>query len=393
VEVWAAARPTFDDERFGRLKREQSSLQLLDLARDVSPIQEATDLRDLFAALAHSVLKTINADGVLVSLVDHSRDLIVDIAASVVPPYRLNTVAEEYPLSRYPATRRVIETGRALEVSISDPTADGNERKLLAEMGAARLLLSRLTVEGRGIGTVEAYRVNDRAFRKDDPRQVELLVSFAANAYSRIKLAERLEAHYTETIEALMSALEARDPATQAHTGRIRDLSLSLAATLQLSAEGRRAIRLGAILHDVGKIGIPDAILRKPGPLSQEEWAMMRLHPEIGARMLQGIDFLSGSLPIIRHHHERWDGSGYPDQLAGEDIPIGARIVAVCDAFDAMTSDRPYRSAMSIEEASAEIRGCAGTHFDPLCAEMLVEIIDKMTLGENMEQRLVRFAG
>jgi HD-GYP domain-containing protein (c-di-GMP phosphodiesterase class II) len=142
----------------------------------------------------------------------------------------------------------------------------------------------------------------------------------------------------------------------------------------------------------VGKIGVSDAILGKQGPLTEEEWAVMRRHPEIGVRMLSGIDFLADVLPVIRHHHERWDGNGYPKGLAGDAIPLGARIVAVCDAFDAMVSDRPYRRAMSVDDAYAEILACSGTQFDPKCAAVLTEVIKKMGLQGHFEEKLVRFA-
>ena len=367
-------------------------LPISDLARDVAPIQEATDLRDLFAALAQAVLRTLWVDAVFVSLFDDERDVLVDYAAAVGPKHKPNMLVEEYSLADFPATRTVIDSGESLEISVSDPYADLAESRYLTEIGFARALISRLDVEGRGIGVVEAFRVEDRPFRKDDPHHVDLLVGFAANAYARIRLAERLESHYTETIEALSSALEARDPYTEAHTGRIRDLAGAMAVAMRLPADVRRAVRLGALLHDVGKIGIADSILRKAGPLDVSEWEQMRLHPEIGERMLRGIAFLEHALPAIRSHHERWDGGGYPDGSAGEDIPIAARIIAVCDAFDAMTSDRPYRKAMSVEAACDEIRRCAGTQFDPTCAMLLVEMVKNMGDTEGLEARFVRYA-
>jgi HD-GYP domain-containing protein (c-di-GMP phosphodiesterase class II) len=166
---------------------------------------------------------------------------------------------------------------------------------------------------------------------------------------------------------------------------------MALSVAMQLSGEQRRAVKLGSILHDVGKIGIPDAILRKPGKLTDEEWQVMKTHALVGEKMLHSVDFLRPALPIIRHHHERWDGGGYPDGVAGADIPIGARIVAVCDSFDAMTSDRPYRRAMSIQDAFNELLSCAGSQFDPKCAALLVDVVSHM--GEQrLEERFVRYA-
>ena len=166
---------------------------------------------------------------------------------------------------------------------------------------------------------------------------------------------------------------------------------MALSVALQVPLEERRAVRLGAILHDVGKIGVSDAILRKPGPLSEREWIVMRAHPVIGEHMLSGIDFLAPALPVVRHHHERWDGRGYPDGLSGDAIPIGARIVAVCDAFDAMTSDRPYRPQMAVADACEELRSGAGRQFDPDCANLLVEVLTSLG-DEHLEERFVRYA-
>jgi hypothetical protein len=364
---------------------------LEELITDLEPMQEAVDLPDLFAGLARSVLGSLKADVCLLSVLDDDGAFLRDVAASVTPPATYHSLAERYRLDDFPATRDVIRSGRPLETSVSDPRADPSERRFAAKMGFGRMLLCRFTLEGRPIGTVEAMRTEDRPFRADDGRQVDILCKFAANAYQRIQLSSKLELHYTETIEALVSALEARDPYTQAHAGRIRDTAVALATAMKIPGDIRRAVRLGSILHDVGKIGISDAILSKPGPLSDDEWVAMRAHPAIGERMLSGIDFLGPSLPIIRHHHERWDGRGYPDGLVEEAIPIGARIVAVCDALDAMTTDRPYRRAMSLQRACDELVKESGKQFDPQCVSLLVDVVSSAG-AEPLEDLFVRYA-
>lgn len=354
-------------------------------------MQAANDLPDLFAALAQSVARNIHADACLISIYDEERDVIRDVAASVIAPARLNIVAMEYRLSEFPITRSVIESGEPREISIHDADSDPAERAVLDDLGFRRVLLCPLMVDEKAIGTIEAYRTIDRGFRADDPSQIAFLSAFAANTYSRIQLAAKLESQYTVTLEALASALEAKDPNTEAHTGRIRDMALALSTAMQVPSELRRAVKLGAILHDVGKIGIADAILLKPGPLDDGEWQVMRQHPLIGERMLQGIDFVGPALPIVRHHHERWDGNGYPDRLAKEEIPIGARIVSVCDAFDAMTSDRPYRNGMPTESACDELIACAGKQFDPMCVALLVDVVSRLG-QDHLEERFVRYA-
>ncbi len=184
----------------------------------------------------------------------------------------------------------------------------------------------------------------------------------------------RLQDTYRTTLEALGSAIDSRDVGTHDHSRRVRGYSLAMARALGLGEAELTDIEHGVLLHDIGKIGIPDAILLKPGPLTPGEWQVMRTHPEIGRRLVERIPFLRGAVPIVYHHHERWDGTGYPLGLAGPAIPLGARIFAVADAFDAMTVDRPYSRAISVEEARERIRAAAGSHFDPAVADTFLSI-------------------
>ena len=161
------------------------------------------------------------------------------------------------------------------------------------------------------------------------------------------------------------AALEARDPHLRGHSARVTAIAESLARRLGWRGERLDALRLGASLHDVGKIAVDASVLRKPGALTEDELAQIRTHPVAGARLIEGVEDFHSALPYVRHHHERWDGGGYPDQLAGEEIPIEARLLGVADAFDAMTSDRSYRPALSVEQALAELERCAGSQFDP----------------------------
>jgi putative nucleotidyltransferase with HDIG domain len=185
---------------------------------------------------------------------------------------------------------------------------------------------------------------------------------------------KELRDSYESILQALVTALDFRDNETQGHSSRVVQYAVLIAERLGLAETDVMWIKRGAILHDVGKIGVPDAVLRKPGKLDDREWAEMRRHPEMGYRMLQHIRFLEPALAIVLSHQERWDGSGYPQGLKGEDIPIGARIFAVVDTFDAMTSDRPYRKALTIAQARSEIGRCAGTQFDPAVADVFLSI-------------------
>ena len=175
----------------------------------------------------------------------------------------------------------------------------------------------------------------------------------------------QLQDTYLMTIEALAAAVEARDPYTHGHTRRVEEYATIMAKALGATDPEISALRRACVLHDIGKIGIEDTILRKQARLEPDEALRMQKHPVIGVDMLKGIDFLDPVLPLIRHHHERWDGNGYPDELRADEIPLGARILAVADAVDAMTSDRPYRAARTFEYAKTEILKGSATHFDP----------------------------
>lgn len=193
---------------------------------------------------------------------------------------------------------------------------------------------------------------------------------------------EELEFTYDRTLAALMSALDARDRETEGHSTRVSELACLLGVELGLNAASLKAIERGSLLHDIGKIGISDTILHKPAPLTADEWKIMRLHPDIGARIIEDIPFLQDTLPIIRYHQERWDGSGYPVGLSGKDIPLHARIFAIADAFDALISDRPYRQRIPVSEALAYIKEQSGVLFDPEIVSAFERMWDKNDLEE-----------
>ncbi len=185
----------------------------------------------------------------------------------------------------------------------------------------------------------------------------------------------REEAMMVGTVEALAALVEARDLYTGQHTHEVAALTLRLALALGLDATEARLVELAGRLHDIGKVAIPDAVLQKNGSLSEGKWALMRTHPAIGADVVRRVPILRALSSIIHAHHERWDGQGYPDGVAGEAIPMGARIVAVADTYGAMTTDRPYRQACAPAEALAEVRRCAGGQFDPVVVDALDRIL------------------
>jgi putative nucleotidyltransferase with HDIG domain len=196
----------------------------------------------------------------------------------------------------------------------------------------------------------------DLKFRRDYRVELERRIEEAVGELKRA---------YDGTVVGFASLLEGKDESTAEHCHRVRDLCVRLAHEMGVPSSRMRDLELGAMLHDIGKFKVPDAILKKPGPLTPEEWTVMRRHPEYGAEIVEKIDFLRGASEVVRNHHERFDGTGYPRGLKGEEIPLAARIFMVADAYDAITSKRVYKEAVPADIALEEIRRSSGTHFDP----------------------------
>jgi HD-GYP domain-containing protein (c-di-GMP phosphodiesterase class II) len=225
-----------------------------------------------------------------------------------------------------------------------------------------------VTAPGTG-DSVSALRAQlERTERQASARQHQL-ERYAADLREVFKQersrAQQLRESYKATVRALSNAVEARDAYTGKHAERVTAYGIALARAMGLNTDSLPEIEFGFLLHDVGKVAVPDAILFKPGALSEDEFALIAKHPVIGSEILRDVDFLGEGKLVVRHHHERWDGGGYPDRLAGEEIPLPARVFAVADALDALTTDRPYRRGTRFSRAREEIRNHAGSQFDP----------------------------
>jgi putative nucleotidyltransferase with HDIG domain len=182
------------------------------------------------------------------------------------------------------------------------------------------------------------------------------------------------EAYLGPRVRALLVSLERKDRSTERHTRRVALLAVRVGEQLRLPPATLRHLAVGALLHDIGKLSVPDAVLKKPGPLTDSEWSLMRTHPEAGAKILDAVPFLDRAVDVVLHHHERWDGRGYPGGLEEEGIPLWARIFSVADTVDAITSDRPYRQGRPLEQAVREIVARSGSQFDPDCAHALEDL-------------------
>ncbi|HYU21127.1 MAG TPA: HD-GYP domain-containing protein [Chloroflexota bacterium] len=252
----------------------------------------------------------------------------------------------------------------------SDKLEEGELMRVYAQANQYAEELRRLYLERRATQAELEQKV-----RELERSQKQML----AYAHDLAGINRRLQTTYLQTLAALARTVDHRDGITGDHCLHVAEYSRILGARLlDNDRDQLRQLECGALLHDIGKIAIPDAILRKAGPLEEQEWQVMRRHPELGCQMLEGIDFLEEALPIVRHHHERHDGEGYPDGLKGDAIPIGARIFAVADAFDAMTSDRHYRRARSVDHAVSELKRHSATQFDPQVIEVLETVAEEL---------------
>ena len=222
-----------------------------------------------------------------------------------------------------------------------------------------------LLIGDQPLGAIVLQSFEPREFTENEIHVVTAIANQAALALERAQLFDDLNESYDRTLQALVAALDFRDKETEGHSQRVVAYTLALADQMDFPADDLSTLRRGALLHDIGKIGVPDSILRKPGPLTSEEWEIMHKHPSWGFDILSGIPFLESAAEIVKSHQERWDGNGYDRGLAGENIPLGARIFSVADAFDAITSDRPYRSGRSYAVALDEIVNGSGSQFDP----------------------------
>ncbi|HEX6458684.1 MAG TPA: HD domain-containing phosphohydrolase [Thermoleophilaceae bacterium] len=229
-----------------------------------------------------------------------------------------------------------------------------------------------IRVAGQIWGVLDLESLETGGFDEADLLLVDTVAAYVGGALHRSRLFDELESTFTTTLAVLSDALEAKDSYTAAHADDVADVAVGVSRRLGLEEEELRIVRYGALLHDIGKIGVRSEVLKKPGRLTGAEFEEIKQHTVIGAKMLERIPFFAPVQPIVRSAHERWDGRGYPDGLAGDEIPLGARIVCACDAFHAMTSDRPYSKARSAEEAAAEMRRCSGTQFDPRVVEALL---------------------
>lgn len=219
--------------------------------------------------------------------------------------------------------------------------------------------------------------VDDYLFKPFDAKELLNAVRVRLDRRKAVQAFDTREAHF-QTVMLMANIIEARDEETRHHIDRVREIALIFGESLGWNQQAKIVLEFGAILHDIGKLVVPKNILNKAGEFTPEEWDIMRQHPKAGAKMLEGIDHLQPAIPFVLYHHERWDGKGYPEGLAGENIPLEGRIMAIVDAYDALRSKRPYQDGISKEEALEKIKESSRVHFDPYLVRKFLEIADKL---------------
>ncbi len=356
------------------LARAQRTAEL-EAFQDLSArLRGARNADEMYPILVDHAKNLLQADHASLNLLSADRQTLTRICAAGLP---LKPVGGTFPL-RGGASGRVAETGAAF-VTVDYASAaemagfDPGPARVLAPVAIVPLRSEQEIIGTLGLG--RARGDGTRPFTDAEVRLLDGIAEIGGNAIRRARLFQNLEESYLQMVLMLARTMDARDTYTAGHSERIAELAEAVAQRLGCSEDDIRDIRWGALLHDIGKIGVPDEILRKPGPLTEAEQLVMRQHPVIGESILAPTERMRGVARIVRHHQELWDGSGYPDGLRGEEIPLGARILAIVDAYSAITDDRPYKDAQPHEDAMEELDGGTGIRYDPRVADAFAHVV------------------
>jgi len=354
----------------GRLEKENKArLELVyEVSKRVGSVPRMTQMLEQVIKMTQ---QTLNASAASILLFrDSDQELYFEVASGPVGKslrqVKLNT--------QYGIAGQVARTGRPLIVN--DVTRSANFHKMIDDttgFATKSLVCAPLIVHRKILGVIEVLNKRDGSeFGEQDLEAVVSVATTSAMAIENTRLHQTVLEAYKNTITALAAAIDAKDPYTCGHSQRVQEYSLLAGAFLSLSNEEMETLEYAGILHDVGKIAIDSQILNKPGTLTASEWEIMHEHPIVGADLLTEIPFLEKSSELVLCHHERFDGKGYPNGTKGENIPLGARLIAVADAFDTMTTDRAYRPAMSVDAAVRELHNGAGSQFCPVAVKAFI---------------------
>jgi putative nucleotidyltransferase with HDIG domain len=325
-------------------------------------------VRELQATLGTFMVALARIDGELLRVVSVAGPLAED---------RGRFIIREFPIN-VGVGGRVARTGQT--ALVHDTRLDPDYLYRNRETDPRSQLTVPIRVDGRVWGVLNLEEAEPDAFDETDATLTRIIADQLGVALHRITIYQELERALVTTLTVLGAAMEVRDAYTALHEEAVAELAASIAAEMGLDPLEQRAIRYAALTHDLGKLSVPTEILQKPGPLDDGEWAIMRRHTIVGAEMLARIPFFERVVSLVRGHHERWDGDGYPDGLSASAIPVGARILCVCDSYNAMTTNRPYRSALTVQCALEELRRCTGSQFDPQVVTALERVLTRRSL-------------
>jgi HD-GYP domain-containing protein (c-di-GMP phosphodiesterase class II) len=351
----------------------RDNITRLELLYEVNKKAEnsTTRLQDMLEQVIMMSQRVLNADAALVLLFrDYGQELYYEATTGPVG----KALRQEKMTGQYGIAGQVTRTNKPLIVN--DVSRSTNFHQIIDDaigFATKSLVCAPLSVKRKMIGVIEVLNKRDGGvFDEQDMKTVVSIATTAAMAIENTQIQQSLLEAYKNTMTALAAAIDAKDRFTQGHSDRVMEYSLKAGMALSITAEEAEVLEYAGVLHDVGKIAIDSSILSKPGPLTPGEWEIIHTHPTVGAKLLKEIPFLERAAELVLRHHERFDGTGYPDRLRGEAIPLGARIIAAAEAFDTMTTDRPYRSALSIDAAVKELNKCVGSQFCPIAVKGLL---------------------
>jgi HD-GYP domain-containing protein (c-di-GMP phosphodiesterase class II) len=356
----------------GRLERAHRDLvTIYRVSNAINGLSEPRELADTLAQTVADVMQAGRAAVLLKSRGGDSVDLVAEHGSGVTP-------GKEISVSRTVVSEVVDKGVSRLSRNVQEDARYAAGESLIIQQ-VQSMMCAPLLAQSEVIGVLYVDSTAPDAFDEQDLELLAAIGNQAGVALQRVKLLADLDNLFFSTIRSLVRAVDAKDPYAHGHSERVTAFALKLAAQLDMSRHDREIVQLAGLLHDVGKIGVPESVLNKPGELDDEEFEKMKLHPVHGAEIISNIE--SANVPeittAVRHHHERWDGSGYPDGLEGEQSPLIARLLGLADAFDAMTSDRPYRKGFGMDRAVGVVRDCSGTQFDPQLAEAFADIHER----------------
>lgn len=350
------------------------------LSRVSAAINGSLSIRDVLPTVVDMVIEVTRAERGFIML-EHPLTGELEILAA------RNISREDAGAVTFDGSRTIIERARTSGQPVFTVDAASDERfqdsRSVASLGLRSVVCIPMALRGRRIGVIYVdNRVEADAFRQEDLDLLTAIANQAAVAIENARLQDVLEQSYVDTVNSLANALMVRDKYTRSHSETVAQLCVHLAKEMGLPQEMERDLYMVGMLHDVGKIGVRDNILLKPGALTEEERELMEQHAHYSDHIVDPLGLPEPVKLGIRHHQERYDGQGYPSGLAGQAIPLHARIVAVADSFHAMISDRVYRKALTLDKAVAELQRCAGTHFDPVIVEALLQVLSKVGLPD-----------